>query len=512
MHVLADQFRDRLAEFEEHYAAYQLYDSDGEKIGSVDDLFVDDNDDLKYIGVKVEHSETRSILIPMDAARVDEERRVIEVAQPKRKMHEGPTFDDEKEITLEFEEQVRDHYGLRSLKSSVGRDGGQERGHTEREEGSESSPDTVTSIFNREGGEYREHPGSDEDIGAIHRDAEKDLEGYQIYDRHYEKIGKVDDLFLDESDRPEYIGVKTGFLGTSSTLIPMDIVRVNDKRQLVEIEADKDTIKEGPTFGDDREITPEFEQRVLNYYQVETAQAAAERKAYGPYYTDATSNERVDVLPGERASAQEHLGERQQENEMRGADRERSDLGDEEFRELRSEEENRASERQSERVNVRKRMRSDRQRRAVTDLPVDEPEGTAEEAPSTLEVPPRTDSGLSGPAPASGEVPTGDVPSRTAQSGWETPPPRPRRATPAETAPPSEDAKPEGTASSDVSAEGEDAATSAEAPRGEIRSGSPREAPPPGEERPERRGVVPSTDTTREVPPPGEERPERRTP
>ena len=64
----------------------------------------------------------------------------------------------------------------------------------------------------------------------------------------------------------------------------------------------------------------------------------------------------------------------------------------------------------------------------------------------------------------------------------------------------------------DAPAEDGDVATSAEAPRSERSSDSPREAPPPGEERPERRGVVPSTDTTREAPPPGEERPERRMP
>jgi hypothetical protein len=39
----------------------------------------------------------------------------------------------------------------------------------------------------------------------------------------------------------------------------------------------------------------------------------------------------------------------------------------------------------------------------------------------------------------------------------------------------------------------------------------PREAPPPGEERPERRGETPtSPPTSREEPPPGEERPGRR--
>lgn len=44
--------------------------------------------------------------------------------------------------------------------------------------------------------------------------------GCQVYDAGDEKIGKVDDLFMDETDNPEYIGVKMGFLGTSYTLIP----------------------------------------------------------------------------------------------------------------------------------------------------------------------------------------------------------------------------------------------------------------------------------------------------
>ena len=44
--------------------------------------------------------------------------------------------------------------------------------------------------------------------------------GYELYDPNGEKIGKVDDLFIDESDNPEYIGVKMGFLSTRSTLIP----------------------------------------------------------------------------------------------------------------------------------------------------------------------------------------------------------------------------------------------------------------------------------------------------
>ena len=92
---------------------------------------------------------------------------------------------------------------------------------------------------------------------------------YTVYDQDYEKIGNVDDLFLDQSDQPEYIGVKMGFLGTRTTLIPVQMARVNDARQLIEVAADKQTLKNGPTFDDDREITPQFENEVYSYYSLQ---------------------------------------------------------------------------------------------------------------------------------------------------------------------------------------------------------------------------------------------------
>src|ERR687889_835536 len=95
--------------------------------------------------------------------------------------------------------------------------------------------------------------------------------GYTVYDQDYEKIGKVDDLFVDENDSPEYIGVKMGFLGTRSTLIPFEMARVNDERQLIEVSKDKEIVKNGPTFDDDKEITPEFEEEVCSYYGLQYA-------------------------------------------------------------------------------------------------------------------------------------------------------------------------------------------------------------------------------------------------
>src|SRR5215217_2456667 len=107
--------------------------------------------------------------------------------------------------------------------------------------------------------------------------------GYTVYDQHYEKIGNVDDLFLDESDQPEYIGVKMGLLGTRTTLIPFQMARVNDAQQTIKVAADKERLKNGPTFDDDREITPQFENEVYSYYGLQRASTTQESPTYGAY-------------------------------------------------------------------------------------------------------------------------------------------------------------------------------------------------------------------------------------
>jgi uncharacterized protein (TIGR02271 family) len=131
----------------------------------------------------------------------------------------------------------------------------------------------------------------------------KRFEGYQIYDQHYEKVGKVEDLFVDENDVPEYIGVKTSLFGGPSTLIPMDIVRVNDVRQLVEVASDKDTIKNAPSFDDDAEITAEFEDRVYAYFGATRESPLAGGGGYSAYHDE---NADVDVAYGERFRAPEY--------------------------------------------------------------------------------------------------------------------------------------------------------------------------------------------------------------
>lgn len=258
--------------------------------------------------------------------------------------------------------------------------------------------------------------------------------GYQVYDRDYDKVGKVDDLFVDHRDEAEYIGVKTGFLGAGSTLIPFELVRVNDQRRLVKVDSDRETIKEAPTFDDAGEISYDFEERVHRHYGLELHESPEYSRdsehGYGPYYGVYDRNVDsggVDTEYGERAGdhagqpteelaggqtpagAYEERGDRAPEGE-RGARRESagfeagspgstadagpgmtmgdreggelrehpperegvgepgSDVGDEdELRVGRTEEELEAHKREREAggVNVRKRVRTDRERMTI---------------------------------------------------------------------------------------------------------------------------------------------------
>jgi uncharacterized protein (TIGR02271 family) len=187
--------------------------------------------------------------------------------------------------------------------------------------------------------------------------------GYEVYDRNGEKIGKVDDLFVDENDQPEYVGVKMGFLGLEGTsLIPMELARVDENDRRIEVSVDKAQVKEGPSFNDDEDITPDYEERVYSHYGLQRTQTDEQRGGYGEYYGD---EEAGKVGPGIREGDTETGQFRGHSEDDEGVHQSHgSDLEDEdELRVQRSEEELRAGtrEREAGRLNVRKRVRTERE-------------------------------------------------------------------------------------------------------------------------------------------------------
>ena len=193
---------------------------------------------------------------------------------------------------------------------------------------------------------------------------EDQYEGYEVYDPNGEKIGKVDDLFVDENDQPEYIGVKMGFLGTRSTLLPWELTTVDEQGHRIVVSQPKSTVKDGPSFDDDREITPEYENEVRSYYGLSAADGN-EQSGYGEYYDD----EAGKVGPGIREGDTETGEFRGHSEDDEGVNQSGSDdLEDEdELRVQRTEEELRAGtrEREAGAMRVRKRVRTDREQISV---------------------------------------------------------------------------------------------------------------------------------------------------
>jgi len=146
---------------------------------------------------------------------------------------------------------------------------------------------------------------------------EEKFKGYEVHDLQGEKVGTADDLFMNENDQPEYIGVKTGLLGMlgmRSTLLPIELCTVDEERRIIEVSEPKGSVKDAPSF-DGEDITPEYENSVRSHFGLEGSQISTDRGSYGPHYP--TDRVEEDYAAGERTVF--GVGEREEYRERTGA-------------------------------------------------------------------------------------------------------------------------------------------------------------------------------------------------
>ena len=110
--------------------------------------------------------------------------------------------------------------------------------------------------------------------------------GRDAYDRNDDKIGKIDNVYLDtETGRPEWLAVNTGMFGMNTSLVP--IVGSADRGDGdLTLDVDKDTVKDAPHVGEGGELELEEEQRLYRHYQIDAsggrdAYMAEERRTHG---------------------------------------------------------------------------------------------------------------------------------------------------------------------------------------------------------------------------------------
>lgn len=103
------------------------------------------------------------------------------------------------------------------------------------------------------------------------RDSESSLadwRGKMIVDRDGEKIGKLQDVYVDvETDEPQFATVKEGFIGRHLTFVPLGGTRVGPDELQVPVSAEQ--VKTAPnieTHGD--ELSQGDESALYHHYEL----------------------------------------------------------------------------------------------------------------------------------------------------------------------------------------------------------------------------------------------------
>ena len=100
---------------------------------------------------------------------------------------------------------------------------------------------------------------------------EEQYADYEVYDQHGQRIGPISDLFVDERDDPEYVGVEPGTITDRSVLVPAEVITIDDQLRRMVVSRPATVVETAPSLGYNDEVTPDFERRVRLHYALPIA-------------------------------------------------------------------------------------------------------------------------------------------------------------------------------------------------------------------------------------------------
>lgn len=120
-----------------------------------------------------------------------------------------------------------------------------------------------------------QHPHEGPDSGPtqnISDQAVEQLSSATVYDSEGEKVGSVGQLYLgDNSGKPSWVTVKSGFFGMRESVVPMSGAQVNGDE--IHVPYTKDHIKAAPHVEADGHLSPEEEQELHRHYGLESGRS-----------------------------------------------------------------------------------------------------------------------------------------------------------------------------------------------------------------------------------------------
>jgi stress response protein YsnF len=92
-----------------------------------------------------------------------------------------------------------------------------------------------------------------------------DWRGRTVVDREGEKIGKFDEIYLDEeTSRPEWAAVTTGLFGRKQTFVPLGEAQLAGDD--VQVPFDQEQVKNAPSVDPEDELSQDEEERLYEHY------------------------------------------------------------------------------------------------------------------------------------------------------------------------------------------------------------------------------------------------------
>ena len=89
--------------------------------------------------------------------------------------------------------------------------------------------------------------------------------GRDLYGPNQDKIGSIDDIYLDrQSGEPEWLAIKTGLFGSNVSFVPIE--QATSSGDNVSVPFDKALVKDAPNVSADGELSPEEERRLWEHY------------------------------------------------------------------------------------------------------------------------------------------------------------------------------------------------------------------------------------------------------
>lgn len=98
-----------------------------------------------------------------------------------------------------------------------------------------------------------------------------ELFDYTVYDRHEQKVGKVENVWKDAGGAVQFVGISTGWLGMGQNhVIPARGITVDTTSETVKVPYDEATIKASPNYDHSTDLSDLEETRLYRHYGEET--------------------------------------------------------------------------------------------------------------------------------------------------------------------------------------------------------------------------------------------------